>query len=258
MKIIDSPANEIIKSLIPARRKKAGLVFVEGERTAAEALNGAWQIQALIMEQQFAETPAGQTFLRETSGEIILVNERVMAKLSSCDSAPGVGVMLEVPDRCAEPDCLQENRLLILDRVADPGNGGALIRSAYAFGFAVLFTAGGLSPLNEKLLRASAGYAFRPGAAAWQDDSTSIHSKLQENGFEVLLLEPKAEASLDSYVPEPGQKLALVLGEEASGIRVSDWPGARALRIPMRQAVESLNVSVSGAIALYHFSRTML
>lgn len=127
---------------------------------------------------------------------------------------------------------------LALWRVADPGNVGALIRSADAFGAGVMLSAGCADAFGPKALRAGMGSTFR-----------------------VPLLDFELRNAV-ALVPEGGQPLGglhrystLLLGSEREGLPqdVVEQCEAR-MTIPVRN-VESLNVAMAGTIALYERAR---
>jgi RNA methyltransferase, TrmH family len=131
---------------------------------------------------------------------------------------------------------------LALWRVADPANVGALLRSAEAFGAAVLLSDGCADPYGPKALRAGMGATFG----------------VRLGGFEVF---PDAVALVaDGGKPLDAIDLErypnFVLGSERDGLPDEIVERcALAATIPQRGGVESLNVAVAGSIALYERSR---
>jgi TrmH family RNA methyltransferase len=127
--------------------------------------------------------------------------------------------------------------------VADPGNVGTLIRTADAFGAFVALSDGCADPTSSKALRASAGAIFRVPLSGY-DDAPAPRIALVALGGE-----PLGEVDL----PE---RMTFVLGAEREGVppEILERCDATA-SIPMAGGVESLNVAVAGAIALYEQSR---
>jgi TrmH family RNA methyltransferase len=126
---------------------------------------------------------------------------------------------------------------LALWRLADPGNVGTLIRTADAFGAAVAMSDGCADPTSPKALRASAGSIWRVPLGHWPVDGRRV--ALVAHGGEPL-------GSLDL-----AGRVVFLLGAERDGLPAEVERDVDA-RIPITGA-ESLNVAVSGAIALYEW-----
>jgi TrmH family RNA methyltransferase len=109
--------------------------------------------------------------------------------------------------------------------------------------------------MNEKLIRATAGLCLRRETLLQAGDARALAVALRERGYRVFVLDPRGAQSLRDVNVQPEEKLALVFGNEAGGVDRATWGGFEALRIPMEEGVESLNVAASGAIALYELSR---
>lgn len=252
------PQNAIIAENLPAKRRKAGLAYAEGERLADEALRGQWICEGLFLEGEFAETQDAERLIELAKGRrcpVRLCSTKAMEKLSDLESPPPAGVLVRVPEGTMLRRDNWPKQLLILDRLSDPGNAGTLIRCAAAFGFSTVLTAGSVRLNNEKMLRASAGMAFHKNAVFEGGDPKVLAEMLTERGYRVFVLDAHADASLDQMQVDRGQPAALVLGQEAAGVDDSLWSGYQNLKIPLARGVESLNVALSGAIALYEFSR---
>ncbi len=152
--------------------------------------------------------------------------------------------------------------MLVLEHVADPDNVGALFRSAAALGAdAVLLDPRTTDPLYRKAIRTSMGAALRLPFARFADWPADLE-RLRAGGVTVLALTPDDHAEelgawmRTGHPGRAGQRLALLLGHE--GVGLSDAAMAAAdvrVRIPVAPEVDSLNVSVAGAIALYEAAR---
>ncbi|MCC6546844.1 RNA methyltransferase [Candidatus Sumerlaeota bacterium] len=255
-----SPSGAFVKSIVPAARKKDGLALAEGERTAMLALQGAWRCKTLVLESGFAATDESGRFreiARQRCIDVHALTGAAMSKISSCDTAPKVAVLVAPPEESFLAMKDTPDRVVVLDRVNDPGNAGTLIRSAAAFGFAAVLTAGSVSLTNEKLIRSSAGNCFLPGVAHAAPEA-GVLTEFLRNEYQIFSLMPRAEKSLGELKLDKTRKTALVLGNEASGVDMKIWHFAVPVRIPMRDSVESLNVAMSGVIALYELSRQSL
>ncbi|MBU2802427.1 23S rRNA (guanosine(2251)-2'-O)-methyltransferase RlmB [Acidithiobacillus caldus] len=144
--------------------------------------------------------------------------------------------------------------LLILDGILDPHNLGACLRSAEAAGAnAVVLPKDHACPVNATVRKAAAGAASRLPIVVVTNLVRSMVG-LQEYGYWIAGL--AGEASQDLYEADLRGPLALVLGSEEKGLRRLVREHCDFLwHIPMCGAVESLNVSVAGALALFEARR---
>jgi tRNA G18 (ribose-2'-O)-methylase SpoU len=141
-------------------------------------------------------------------------------------------------------------RVVVLEDLVDHTNVGAIMRSAAAFAWdAVLLTPRCADPLYRRAVRTSMGAVF---ALPWtRIDHRDGIEKLHDAGFAVAALTPSPDAvALDTV--DVTTRLALAVGSEGPGLSPR-WLGGADLRvrIPMRGAVDSLNVAAAAAVALY-------
>lgn len=140
--------------------------------------------------------------------------------------------------------------LVVLDQVTDPMNVGSIIRSAVAFGAVGLVTQDRHAPSETgALARAAAGSLEQLRWARVTNLARALDS-IAEAGFWRVGLAGEAETLLADALPTG--PVALVLGAEGDGLRANTRAHVDALgRLPISAAVESLNVSVAAAVALY-------
>ena len=170
--------------------------------------------------------------------------------------APHQGVVIEV-----EPtedvwldgllhDATERAVLLVLDQVTDPHNVGAILRSAAAFGAVGIVTQDRHSPPESGALAKAASGALERVPWARVVNLARALEEIGEAGFWRIGLTGDAETELkDALGPK---RVALVLGAEGPGLRPNTREHCDALaRLPISDAVESLNVSNAAAVALY-------
>lgn len=159
---------------------------------------------------------------------------------------------VELLAACAPPD---GRPVLILDGVTDPQNVGAAFRSAAAFGArAVIMQDRKSPPLTGVLAKAAAGAIELVPHVRAVNLARAIE-QLREGGYATVALLGDGDTAIDAACADD-RAIALVLGAEGKGVRdsVAEACEIRA-RIPIDARVESLNVSVAAAIALYEASR---
>lgn len=145
--------------------------------------------------------------------------------------------------------------LLVIDRVTDPRNYGAILRSAVAAGTdGVIVPSREMAPLNAAAIKASAGTAPRiPIARA--DDLAQVLTQLKERGYVVYGAEGTAETTL--WEGKWDRPVAIVLGSEGEGLAPDVAEACDQLvAIPLRGPVESLNVSVAAGLLLFAAARS--
>lgn len=148
----------------------------------------------------------------------------------------------------------REPFFLILDRITDVRNFGAIARTAECAGLdAIVISEKGNAPVTADAMKTSAG-ALSHLPVCREHDLRKTLQMLKDNGIQVIACTEKAENHLynmDFKVPT-----ALLLGSEEDGISPELMKQANVLaKIPMNGKIESLNVSVAAGIALYEAIR---
>jgi len=172
------------------------------------------------------------------------------------NDAPHQGVVIEVEplEEVWLDDILtsaaERAVVLVLDQVTDPHNVGAILRSAAAFGVAGIVTQDRHSPPESGVVAKSASGALERVPWARVVNLARALEEIGEAGFWRIGLAGDVETTLaDALGP---QRVALVLGAEGPGLRPNTRDHCDALaRLPISDAVESLNVSNAAAVALY-------
>jgi 23S rRNA (guanosine2251-2'-O)-methyltransferase len=170
--------------------------------------------------------------------------------------APHQGVVIEVEplEELWLEEILQgaseRSILLVLDQVTDPHNVGAILRSAAAFGAAGIVTQDRHSPAESGVVAKSASGALERMPWVRVVNLARALEEIGEAGFWRIGLAGDAETDLAGALGPP--RVALALGAEGAGLRPNTREHCDALaRLPITNAVESLNVSNAAAIALY-------
>lgn len=155
-------------------------------------------------------------------------------------------------DRCLG-DGERVPRVVMLDRVTDPHNVGAILRSAEVFGAcAVVAPRHHSAPETGALAKTASGALERQPYLRVRNLSDAI-TELQGMGYVVLGLDGEAEATIEQALEgRRDRPVALVLGAEGPGLREKTRETVDQLvRIPFAGAFGSLNVSNAAAVSLY-------
>ncbi|MGE5645795.1 MAG: TrmH family RNA methyltransferase [Acidobacteriota bacterium] len=249
---LTSPANPLIKDIRRAVSRGAltrgGYAIAETFHLLEEAKRSGCEVGAVVA----AESAAEEVEARAGGARVMVVADALFQSISGTESAQGV--MALVRPRAWKLDDLFTGTPLVvaLDGVQDPGNAGAILRAAEAFGATgAMFLKGTVSPHNPKAVRASAGSVFRVPLATGLDPAAALRA-FAEHGLDVYAAEPRG--ALDLGAADLARPCALIIGSEGAGVSREVRAGAAGLRIPVA-AVESLNAAMSAGILLYEARR---
>lgn len=226
---------------------------IYGRKPILETIDAGIKIhKAYIIKQN---TPIVEKIiekLRAKNVEIKFVNKDFFDKIDMNHQ----GVMVEVDSYIYKSinDIKDATRLILLDKIEDPHNLGAIIRSAESFGFdAVIIPERRSAKVTPTVYKTSAGAINNIDLVMVTNLNKTIE-KLKENGFWVYGLAGEATSKLSET--DLSGKVALVVGNEADGIsRLSREKCDSLVKIPMIGKVNSLNASVASAIAMYEVIR---
>lgn len=209
---------------------------MEGPKLLDEYLQSGQTPEAVIVSHALDGLPGNLP-----ADRLYRAEPEVLARLGQARSSQGLIAVGRSPEKSLE-QVLTNSRLLYLEEVQDPGNVGALLRSARAFGIEGVICAGGADPLSSKVVRASAGALFH---LSWCR----------------LLSTPNLPRPRMAAVPRGGCEPAqfswpaagvLMIGNEGEGLAAASISGAEhLLTVPMVAGCESLNAAVSGSLLMY-------
>src|SRR3989440_2235159 len=240
--IISSPDNEVVRRLRRlARRREPGFVLLEGPRVLAEAKAAGLAFDLIAVRE-------GDRLPFHTESRVTLTPAALRAAPQTATPQGAIAIARvheATPVEAMEAARLARWPLIVLDRVQDPGNVGAIARTAAAAGAPALAVLPGTAdPFGPKAVRASAGNVFRLKLARvqWKD-----LAELDGYGAAPSGGAPLAEAPLESAG-------MVVLGSEAHGLSRQDL---RLVTVPLTGGVESLNVAAAAALILFEIRRRL-
>ena len=245
---ISSAANPMVKDVRRAIERggltSQGWCVAETAHLLEEALRSRCRVKVVLA----GETAQGQ-LPRLGDAKLVILPDALARKLSGTET--GQGVIALVEPRAWKPEELFAGRplVIVLDGLQDPGNTGAIVRAAEAFGATgVMFLKGTASPFNPKTLRASAGSLFRVPFVHGVDPAAAL-AAFEARGVTTYAAVPSGGEAADFKNP-----CALVIGNEGRGVSGEWRAAARAVSIPTVE-VESLNAAMAAGILLYEARR---
>ncbi|MDE0695608.1 MAG: 23S rRNA (guanosine(2251)-2'-O)-methyltransferase RlmB [Boseongicola sp.] len=142
--------------------------------------------------------------------------------------------------------------VLCLDRVTDPHNVGAILRSAEVFGAgAVVAPLRHSAPETGALAKSASGALERLPYVRVRNLASALED-LRERGFSLIGLDGEADVTLETALAQVPGRVALILGAEGQGLRMKTRAACdRLARIGAAGGFDSLNVSNASAVALY-------
>lgn len=235
-------------------------LFIEGLRLCEEAARSGLACAEVIHTEKFAEDSRAARLLAELKGfnpRFHIVGEQVFASLSDTKTPQGIVLLARrfATDRETFEKSLRPHPLVVvLHRINNPANAGAMLRVAEAAGATgVVATSGTTDLLSPKALRGAMGSSFR--LPLWTNAGfAEVISWCGAHGIRTVstdLAAQQAHTDLDW-----ADASAVLLGEEAGGLTAEEVRAAdERIRIPMQPPVESLNVAVALAVILYEAAR---
>lgn len=253
-----SRQNPLVKRFIAARLgRERRLLFVEGVRLVEEAVRSGLGVEAVAYGHRLLDTERGRELfetLKTLSCRGAFLSDALLKAVCDVETSQGVALLARRPHYDLESLSAPAPLLVFADGLQDPGNVGALIRTAEAAGAGGFITArGSADPFQVKSLRAAAGAAFRLPVVAGQPRAAVI-AFLRAAGIRIVAADARASIHFAEY--DWRQPVALWLGSEGNGLAAgADEMADAKVFIPMSGAAESLNVTVAASLILYEAFR---
>ena len=227
-------------------------MIIYGKNPIKEAIFKERKIYRLYLDDKFKDRQF-LDFLSQRGVDVIKVSKDKLNELS--DNAIHQGVVADVSDyQYYDLEKVYQqnktNRFIILDEITDPHNLGAILRTAEAAGIdAIIVSKRQQAPLNATVAKVSSGAIEHVPVVAVSNLNNTI-LKLKKMNFIIVGTDGSAEVSYQEMPKE--QNIAVILGSEGSGIRPLVKSNCDLLvKIPMYGKINSLNVSVAGALLMY-------
>ena len=253
---VTSAANPLVKDVRRAIARGSltdqGWCVAESFHLLEEALRSERDVPVVIASASVRETVEKHVSGLKAS-RIVVLSDALFQTVASTETSQGVMALVRPPEWSISQLFRGQSLVVVLDGIQDPGNAGAIVRAAEAFGATgVMFLKGTVSPNNPKALRASAGSLFRVPVVA---------------GIEVSLARASLQQKVDIYAAMPftgsermagdvdfTRRCAIIIGSEGRGVSKELQGIAEDISIPT-VAVNSLNAAVAASVILYEARR---
>jgi len=251
MEHLTSLKNPRIQSIRALKNRKDRLLqqafLVEGDKMVTEALASGLTVETLLVREDRTVPPALPESL-----PVYLLPARVFDALSDAKTPQGIAAVVRMPE--AAPALPPGSRLIALDGVQDPGNVGAILRTADAAGLdGALLGPDCADVFSPKTLRATMGSVFRV-RTSFPEHLADCLAALRDDGYAILSSQLDGTPFYER--PDPGSRWVLVIGNEGNGVSPAVQAVAtHRLRLPMRGGAESLNAAIAAGIMMYELTR---
>ena len=248
MQKISSKDNNIIKHIRKLKDKKYRNEYnefiIEGIKLVKEAIQENAKIKLIVVSEGF-DIEITEKY------EYIAVSENIFKLISDVETPQGILAVIEKNNN--KEISFNENIIIALDDVQDPGNVGTILRTIDSANLKqVLVSKGTADIYSPKVIRSTMGAIFRVNVIEC-DNLEQTLKQIQNNKFEITVTSLEAKKTIYdiSY-----NKQVIVVGNEANGVskQINDIADNKVI-IPMFGKTESLNVAVATSITIYEYVR---
>ncbi len=238
-------------------RRRRDLTLAEGIRLVEEVLEADASIRGIVTAPMLEASERGRALkarLARVPCTSVEVTDPELVELADTEHPQGVIAVVQPPTHTLEDIAVSVRRpVLVIDRVQDPGNVGALCRMGWGLGAAGVVALPGTAELfGPKALRGSMGALFHLPAVRSDDDALVAWLRRHDIDLWVATRQGTPVSDVDFGT----SRVALVVGNEGAGPHQALMQHASAtVAVPLAPSVESLNVAVAAGILLYEVVR---
>ena len=252
MKYISSNSNPTIKHLTllqskSRERKKQGLFVIEGNRELSRALEMGYTLKTVFYRENLNAQP-----INDPSIEFYELSEKLFDRISMRSGSEEVLAIARAKQHDLDRLFVNnQNMILVVEAPEKPGNIGALLRTSAAAGLDAVIIANPRTDLyHPQIIRNSLGGIFSLPIA--MDTSENVISFLEKLNFNIVAAALSENARHYKRV-QYKKPLALVFGTEDQGLsKLWIKKANQIVQIPVNFPIDSLNLSVSAGILIYH------
>lgn len=232
--------NSLIKDLKKQKRDKSSLLFLDNFKIIKDAISAGQKPQCILVSDESLNVWKDQLVYK--------VDYQTIEQLSDSKTPQGVVCLIDYLQHIVEKP---KTNFLVVDGLQDPGNVGTLIRTATACGFEYVYLLDSVNVTNSKLVRSSVGTIFQSKIMSLTKEDFCKLAK--EWNLTLVMADMDGEnifkSSFEGIV-------GVVVGNEGKGVceKIANLC-SKTVKIPMKDGVESLNASISGAIIMYEIAK---
>lgn len=261
MNYITSSKNAFIKDVKSLKSRKhreaKNMYFIEGIRFVEEALREKVKIDKIFVSEKLECVNGGKEILKtvnERKLDYFILSHKLFKEISDTDNPQGILAQIEMEKYSLEDIIYDNNFLVVLDAIQDPGNMGTIIRTADAAGATgVILSQGCVDVYNPKVLRSTMGSVFH---VPIYNSSDILKDLKYIKDKKAVICASHLEGKTAYYNLDNADNIAVVIGNEARGIRddIKDISDVL-VKIPMKGRVESLNASIAAGLLMFEIMR---
>ncbi len=244
---------QYIKSLSINKFRRTHREFIaEGPKIIDELINSPFNVKGIFAQAEWININ-GSALPNDTS--ITEVSEKELDRISNLITPNQVLAVIEMPENKKPPKTIND-LVLMLDDISDPGNMGAIIRTADWFGIQTIICSENCVDIyNPKVVQATMGSIFRVGV-----HYENLEMFLSKNSSGKIVYGAFQDGK-NIYQTALNKKSLVVIGNESKGISkdiipyITDKVSIPAYTFSNRQSAESLNASIATALICAEFRR---
>ena len=246
--IITSKDNEIIKNIKKLKEKKYRLdsYIVEGIKMVKEAISENQEIALIAIREDF------KIDFDTKNIKTVTISNKIFNDISDVKTPQGILAVIK-KNQNNQIETNQEY-ILALDSLQDPGNMGTIIRTADSANInQIIINKTTVDPYSPKVIRSTMGAIYRTNIIEVEDLKATL-KEMKLKGFQIITTDLKATQSI--YDINYNNKTVVVIGNEANGVSQEILQTAdKKVIIPMLGKTESLNASIAASIMIYEYVR---
>lgn len=251
MKYIQSTDNKyikLVKSLQQGKyRQKYSMFFDEGIKNIELSLKSNYHMNFAIAREDFIDNPLiKQLEYKLGEDKVLVLSEKLFSTISDTVNSQGIIAVFDMK----KYEDIKSDKVLILDKIQDPGNIGTIIRTAESFSINTIFyTKGTADIFSPKVVRSTMGSIYFVNFLR-----LDYLTKLKSDGYRIYT--SCLENSISAKGSFTDEKIALILGNESVGVSQDlIMQSDKKIKIDMTGNAQSLNVSTAGAILIYEMCK---
>ncbi|MFO7527046.1 MAG: RNA methyltransferase [Ignavibacteriaceae bacterium] len=233
-------------------RKQEKKFIAEGEKIVAEGIHAKYSCEIIFTTNEFfLNNPDLMKLIKQRQIRVEILKNQELEKITDTKSPQGIAAIFETRKNKFELNQLRnENLIIYLDNISDPGNVGTILRTCDWFGIKnVLISTNSSEYLNPKVIRSSMGSIFHLNIF---ENGEKYLSDLKKNGFKIICSDLNGNSIFNF---NKKGKTILILSSESAGpspdlLNIID----EKITIPGKGKAESLNVASAAAIIIAEYT----